>query len=112
MNFLQPRVEAGVQTATGTAPHLTEQENLATNRPRDYFRGMVIIRFDDEETERKALDYLIGRVSFKTWANGELMLPQEALGHLAAQGISFHVKGPATYEHFLPPLRNPASTAV
>jgi hypothetical protein len=73
---------------------------------------MVIISFDDAETEKKALDFLIGRFSFKTWANGELMLPEAALGVLAAEGITFRVKGPATYEHFLPPLRNPASAAV
>ena len=92
--------------------HRTEQENLATTASRHYFQAMVIIRFDDEETEKKALDYLIGRFSFKTWANGELMVPQQALGRLAAQGVSFRVKGPATYEHFLPTLRNPAPTTV
>jgi hypothetical protein len=73
---------------------------------------MVIIRFDDEETEKRALDYLIGRCPFKTWANGELMLPQKALGRLAGTGLSFRVKGPATYEHFLPPLRNSAAATV
>ena len=73
---------------------------------------MVIIRFDEEETEKKALDFLIGRYSFKTWANGDLMLPEQALGALAAEGVTFRVRGPATYEHFLPTLRNPASAPV
>jgi hypothetical protein len=73
---------------------------------------MVIIRFDEAETEKRALDYLIGRFCFKTWSNGELMLPQQALGPLAAQGFTFQVKGPATYEHYLPTLRNPAAAAV
>jgi hypothetical protein len=73
---------------------------------------MVIIRFDNTEAERRALDYLIGRFPFKTWANGELMLPPRALGRLAGEGLSFHVNGPATYEHFLPPLRNPAAATV
>jgi len=73
---------------------------------------MVIIRFADHELEKQALDYLIGRFPFKTWANGDLMLPEKALGHLAAQGMTFHVKGPASYEHFLPALRNPAPTPV
>ena len=59
---------------------------------------MVIIRFDDGETEKRALDYLIGRYSFKTWASGDLMLPENALGALAAEGITFRVKGPPTYE--------------
>ncbi|MBI3850791.1 MAG: hypothetical protein HY298_11035 [Verrucomicrobia bacterium] len=73
---------------------------------------MVIVRFDDSETENKALDYLIGRFSFKTWDNGDLMLPEGALGRVAAQGISFRVKGRATYEHYLPTLGNPAAAPV
>jgi hypothetical protein len=73
---------------------------------------MVIIRFDDGETEKKAMDHLAGRFSFKTWANGALMVPEPALGHLAAEGITFRVKGPATSEHFLPALRNPAPASV
>ncbi len=56
---------------------------------------MVIIRFDDSETEKKAMDYLVGRYSFKTWANGDLMVPEAALGELAAEGIAFRAKGPA-----------------
>ena len=73
---------------------------------------MVIIQFDDAETEKRALGFLIGRFSFKTWANGETMVPEKALGRLAAEGFQFRVKGLATYEHFLPPLRNPAATPV
>ncbi len=73
---------------------------------------MVIIRFDDIETEKKAMDYLVGRYSFKTWANGDLMLPEPALGELASEGIAFRVKGPAKYEHFLPAVRNPSATPV
>jgi len=73
---------------------------------------MVIIRFDDSDTEKRALDYLVGRYSFKTWANGDLMVPEAALGGLAGEGLAFRVQGPATYEHFLPPLRNPTAAAV
>jgi len=73
---------------------------------------MVIIRLDEPETEKTAIDFLIGRYSFKTWPNGELMLPAPALGELASEGVAFRVKGPATYEHFLPSLRNPAPAAV
>ena len=58
---------------------------------------MVIINFEDAEMEKKALDFLVGRCSFKTWDNGELMLPEPAVGELAAQGITFRSKGPATY---------------
>ena len=73
---------------------------------------MVIIRFDDHEAEKNAMDCIVGRYSFKTWPNGNMMLPEPALGELAAEGIEFRVKGPATYEHYLPSLRNPAAAAV
>ncbi len=73
---------------------------------------MVIIQFDDTEAEKRALDSLVGRYSFKSWANGDLMVPEAALGHLAGEGLTFRVKGPATYEHFLPALRNPAPAPV
>jgi hypothetical protein len=73
---------------------------------------MVIIHFEDAKIEKKALDFLVGRYSFKTWDNGDLMLPEPALGELAAQGVSFRSKGPATYEHFLPAVRNPVASTV
>jgi hypothetical protein len=73
---------------------------------------MVIIRFDDGETEKKAMDYLVGRHPFKTWANGDLMVPEPALGELAAEAIVFRVEGAAKYEHFVPAVGNPASASV
>jgi len=72
---------------------------------------MVILRFPDEKEERRAMGYLAGRFSFKSWAGGEMMLPESALPYLAMEGIPFQVEGPATYER-LAPLRNPASVAV
>jgi hypothetical protein len=72
---------------------------------------MIIIRFPDHENERSALGYLAGRFSFKTWSNGELMLPEQALPHLAVKGIRFIVEGPAKYEHFSP-LRDSHPVAV
>ncbi len=65
---------------------------------------MVIIRFEASEAEKLALDFLVGRYPFKTWANGDLMLPEAALGQLAVEGIPFRARGRATYEHFLPAL--------
>jgi hypothetical protein len=59
---------------------------------------MVIIKFSDPAMERRALGYLLGRFSGKTWANGETMVPEEALAHLAAEGIQFLVKGRTAYE--------------
>ena len=62
--------------------------------------------------QRKALGYLAGRFSFKTWSTGETMVPEAALPHLAVEGIQFTVEGPATYERNVPPFRNPPATAV
>lgn len=44
---------------------------------------MVIIRFEDTETESRAIGWLAGRFSFRTWANGDLVLNEEALPSLA-----------------------------
>ena len=57
---------------------------------------MIIIRFSDAAAERRALGFLAGRFSFSSWDNGETMVPQQALGALAAEGISFIVDGPAS----------------
>jgi hypothetical protein len=62
---------------------------------------MVIVRFPTVEVRRRALGYLLGRFSGKSWASGEVMVPEPALAHLASEGISFTVEGPATYERVL-----------
>jgi hypothetical protein len=63
---------------------------------------MVIIRFTDDAGHRRALGYLPGRFSFKSWATGEMIIPEDAIAALAHQRISFVVDGPATYEHYRP----------
>ncbi len=73
---------------------------------------MIIIRFSDEAAKRRALGYLAGRFSFKSWATGEMMVPPGALPSLALEGIAFEVQGPATYEQMATPLRNPPASAV
>jgi len=70
---------------------------------------MIIIRFPDAAAERRALGFLAGRFSFKSWASGETMVPEPALAALAVEGISFSVQGPATYEHLATAVRNPAA---
>lgn len=70
---------------------------------------MTIIRFPDAAMERQALGFLAGRFSFKTWDNGETMVPEQALGFLAAAGISFFVAGPAKYEQLTATVRDPAA---
>ena len=52
---------------------------------------MIVIRFADAETERRALGYLAGRFTFKSCASGETMVPEAALPFLAREGIRFSV---------------------
>jgi hypothetical protein len=73
---------------------------------------MIRIRFPDTVDKRRALGYLAGRFSFKSWATGEMILPAEALPFLALEGIPFMVEGPATYEQYAPTVRNPAPAAI
>lgn len=73
---------------------------------------MVVIRFPDLDEKRKALGYLPGRFSFKSWASGEMLVPEAALPFLAVEGISFTVEGPAKYERHVPTNRNPPAAAV
>ncbi len=58
---------------------------------------MIRIHFTDLEAKRRALGFLAGRFSFKSWATGEMIVPEPALASLAREGISFIVKGPATH---------------
>jgi hypothetical protein len=73
---------------------------------------MIIIRFANPDMERRALGYLAGRFSFKTWETGDTAVPPQALGSLAAEGITFTVEGPAKYEQLAAPLRTPPASAV
>jgi hypothetical protein len=54
---------------------------------------------------------LPGRFSFKSWATGEMMVPENSLPFLAVEGIPFSVEGPANYER-LAPLRDSAAVPV
>jgi hypothetical protein len=73
---------------------------------------MVIIRFPDSMIERRALGYLAGRFSFKSWANGDTLVPAAALPFLAMEHLSFTVVGPPTYEQLATAVRDPAAPAV
>jgi hypothetical protein len=73
---------------------------------------MIIIRLPDHAAKRRALGYLAGRFSFKSWATGEMMVPATALPALALEGIRFSVEGPATYEQFALASRNIPPSAV
>ncbi len=72
------------------------REKLAIARRKVYDTSMIRIRFPDTETKRLALGRLAGRFAFKSWANGDMLVPEDALPFLAVQGIAFAVEGPAT----------------
>ena len=66
---------------------------------------MIVIRFTDPQMELRGLGYLAGRFSAKTWVTGEVLVPEAALAHLAAEGITFRVEGPLPYDRAYAPLR-------
>jgi hypothetical protein len=72
---------------------------------------MIIIRFPDDESRRRALGRLPRIFPGTSWATGEVMVPEEALGVLAKEGVLFTVEGPATYEQ-VASLRNPVAVEV
>lgn len=73
---------------------------------------MIVIRFPDTETKRRALGYLPGRFSFTSRARGEMLVSESALPALAVEGIPFSVEGLAKYGEFVPTLRDPAASDV
>ena len=73
---------------------------------------MILIRFPDATSKRRALGFLAGRFSFKSWANGEMTVPETALAHLATEDIPFSVEGQATYERLISAVRNPSAAKV
>ena len=77
---------------------------------KGYAKTVVMLRFDTSDEEYRALGWLAGRFSFKSWDKGDLMVHETALPYLARKGISFRVQGQATYEHFRPAIRNPAAS--
>jgi len=62
---------------------------------------MVIVRFSSLEIRRRALAFLLGRFSGRSWASGEVMVPEPASSYMAAEGLTFTVEDLATYERIL-----------
>ena len=73
---------------------------------------MVRVRFPDDAAERRALGFLPGRFSFRSFADGITLVPEPALAALAIAGISFTVEGPATYDQRVPAVLDPAAAPV
>jgi hypothetical protein len=73
---------------------------------------MIRIHFSDPQTEVRALGFLAGRFACKSFDDGTTLVPEAALGPLAAQGIRFTVEGRAVYEQVVPTVRDSAPTEV
>ena len=72
---------------------------------------MILIRFPNAEAKRTALGSPAGRFAFKSWASGEMLVPEVALPLLAISGIAFGVEGPSTHEQNGPAFRGLAAAA-
>ena len=53
---------------------------------------MVAITFPDRETAKKAVGFLLGRLSGRLLKSGECIVPEAAVGALADQNMPFTVK--------------------
>ena len=73
---------------------------------------MILVRFPYTESKRSALVQLAGRFGFTSWANGAMLVPEDALPDLAVQGVSFTLEGPATYEQNGSAFRGTAPASV
>jgi hypothetical protein len=73
---------------------------------------MIKLRFPNRDVERKAIGYLAGRFSFKTFADGYTLVPVAALSSLALADISYTVEGRASYDNIVPKVRDSAAPAV
>ena len=51
---------------------------------------MILIHFPDTELKRRALGALAGRFPFKSWATGQMLVPESALPFLAVEGIAMY----------------------
>ncbi len=73
---------------------------------------MIRIGFTNLDSKKRALGRLAGLYPFTSWATGEMLVPEAALGYLATENISFQVEGAATYEQNTAALRDPAPPTV
>ncbi len=59
---------------------------------------MVVIKFPNTEAQDEAVGFLAGRFSGRLLGSGEVIVPEAALGVLAAENFSFTVLGRASYD--------------
>jgi hypothetical protein len=64
---------------------------------------MVTITFPDQETQVKALGFLLGRFTGRVLKSGEVIVPEAALPALGREGYKFTVLGKTTDEQLVAP---------
>lgn len=57
---------------------------------------MILIHFPTPDAKRSALGRLAGWFNFKSWADGDVLVPEDALAFLAVEAVPFTVAGPAS----------------
>ena len=77
-----------------------------------YPNDMIQVRFPDAEMERKAIGFLAGRFSFKTFADGHTLVPELALARMASEGITLIVEGRAAYEQSISTVQDPSASKL
>lgn len=98
---------ASIERSGPLAPASRRMGDDEPNR-REGPHRMVTIKFPGRDTEKKALAFLLGRLSGRVLRSGEHLVPEAALEALADQDIPFHVEGKATYEQQMAALRGAA----
>jgi hypothetical protein len=88
-------VPAGLSVSTFVGSEATKRHVMYRHERAMYNSGMIQIHFPDSDTEAEALGFLAGRYSFRSFEDGTTLVPESALGHLAAHGIRFTVGGKA-----------------
>ena len=73
---------------------------------------MVTITFPDRETQKRGLEFLLGRFSGRVLRSVEHLVPEAALEALADANIPFVVQGKSTYEPQLAAVRGAAPSPV
>jgi hypothetical protein len=111
-----PPTHAAMNTAT-TLDHFVgskaiKRHVMYRHERAMYNSGMIQIHFPDSDTEAEALGFLAGRYSFRSFEDGTTLVPESALGHLAAHGIRFTVGGKAAYEQFVPTIRDSTTPQI
>jgi hypothetical protein len=72
---------------------------------------MIAIKFVDQEAQKRALGFLLGRFSGRVLRGGVLIVPEPALVALAEENFSFTVMGRATYDQ-MASFRTNADAAI